>query len=902
MAPTLRQRDRGAEAGRSLPTGTVTFLITDIEGSTRLLIDLGEDYAGALERHNQILRSAIADGHGTTVSTAGDSVFAVFRSATDAVAAAVAAQRNLAGEPWPAGHPVNVRMGLHSGEGMLGGDDYVGLDVHRAARISAAAHGGQVVVSAATAAELGGGPGAGAPGASGRSDVALRDLGEHRLKDLVHPEHLFQLIAPGLRAEFPALRAGRRGRVAVPLPRTSFIPRPEVDAVADMLRDSPLVTLTGPGGTGKTRLAVETALRLTDRFPDGVYFVDLAPVSHPDLVATAVAGTLEVDVGSSPPLQRVTAELRDKSVVLLVLDNFEHVLDAAPDIATLLAASAQLRILATSRAPLHLSAERAFPVPPLPVPAADADLAALADNPAVALLVQRATRARPSFRLNADNARAIATIAARLDGLPLALELAAARMRLLTPAAIAQRLAAAGSADLVARDRDTPARQRTLHAVIAWSHDLLDPAAQRAFRRFSVFRGGAGIEHAQEVLCDGDDDIVALLESLADQSLVREAEVDAQIRVRMLATIREFAAQQLDASGEDGDIRQRHADTYLALAEEARPNLTGWSQKQWSDTLERDHDNLHAALDWCLSVGDTERSQRFTYALWRYWQLRGRLDEGLRYTAAARQLGGTDPALRARALEAAGGIAWWRGEVAQSAQAYREALDLLEPLGDTAATANARYNYGVSLGFSGEAAVGREMLQRARGEAAAAGAAETEAWAIWGQCDVDINTGDLAAGQRHAEEALRLFRALDNPFGIGWSLFMSAICHSRDPAGDHGLARRRLQEGVRIFSGFRDLTAVMLLCWALAHVDARDGQPQRALRLVGAGRALRRATGAGLLELNEDLERTVGGSTVDLAGQGLTPQDVAALVAAGEAYSPDEAVAYLLDQLPESAG
>jgi predicted ATPase/class 3 adenylate cyclase len=871
---------------RRLPTGTVTFLLTDIEGSTRLLLDLGEHYSAVLERHNEIVRAAVAAQGGTTVSTAGDSVFAAFPTARGAVEAAVVAQRELDAEPWPAGRSVRVRMGVHTGEGTLGGDDYIGLDVHRAARISAAAHGGQVVLSAATAGLL-------------TADTALRDLGQHRLKDLVTPEHLFQVVAPGLASEFPALRSGGGTLTILPVPRTSFVARGEVEAVTSLVAADQLVTLTGPGGTGKTRLAVEAARRLTDTFADGVVFVDLSPVLHPDLVATAVIGTLGLEATGTPAPDRLREYLVGRSM-LLVLDNFEQVMDAAPLVADLVVSCRSLHVLVTSRSPLRVSAEQQFPVPTLELPAGT-DLEELLGSPAVQLFIDRARRVLPSFQLTSANAADVGAITRRLDGLPLAIELAAARVRLLPPSAIAARLASRGTADLSARDRDVPDRQRTLDAVIEWSYDLLPPGAQRAFRRMSVFVGGARLEEVDRVVAAGDDaDVLDVLSALHEQSLLRQSEVDGDVRFRMLVTIAEYAGTRLAASGEEGETRERHADAYLALAEQAAPSLTGWDQSRWLDRLERDHDNLRVAFDRCVAAGDSDRALRYAAALWRFWQIRGHLDEGAQRVDAALRLGTGNAEQRARALEAAGGIAWWRGQMGYARAVYREALDLTEGLGDLAAIANARYNLALATGFEGAVGQARSQMVRAREEAHRADDRRLEAWAVWGLANLAVRQADWADTARHGDDALTMFRALDDPFGIGWALFTSAAGLSRLTDGDRELARRRFHEGTRLFAGFRDLTAITLHAWSLAQLEVLTGRPDRALRLVGASRALKKRTGAGLLDVNEEMVAVFdGSSTANLASVGLSQPEAERLVAEGLRLSPDEVVAYILDELPD---
>jgi predicted ATPase/class 3 adenylate cyclase len=874
----------------TLPTGTVTFLITDIEGSTALLLDAGERYAEILQRHDQLVRCAVADHGGTTVSTAGDSVFAVFAGAAAAVAAAVAAQSALASEPWPDGHRVAVRMGLHTGEGTLGGADYIGLDVHRTARISAAAHGGQVVVSAATAALLPAG------------EAPLIDLGVHRLKDLTHPEHLYQVVVPGGAERFPPLRSLGGVRVILPVPRTSFVPRPEVAAVAELLRSSPVVTLTGPGGTGKTRLALEVARRGKEEFPDGVLFVDLSPLRDPDLVAVTVLRTMGLEPGGVPARQRLVQALQG-STALLILDNCEQVVAGTDVVVDLLAGAPGLRVLATSRSPLHLAGEQEFPVPPLALPEPGADPSELPDNPAVRLFVDRARRVDPGFAVSSGNADALVAIAEQLDGLPLALELAAARVRLLPPTAIAERLAITGAAELAAPDRDVPERQRTMDAAVSWSYELLSPDAKTAFRRWAAFVGGARLAEIRAVLGLVEADLLDVLTTLVEQSLLRRDDAAGAPRFGMLRTIGDFAEARLAEDADRAPVLQRHTDAYLGLAEQAAPHLTGWDQREWLDLLERDHDNMRAAFDRSLAAADAESSLRLVVALWRFWQIRGHLDEAATRIDRALALPCPDPVLRASALEAAGGIAWWRGEIPRAREAYAEALAIVEPVGDLRTIANARYNLALVLGFDDRDDRSRREMERARSEAREAGDRRVEAWAVWGLSDIGVSQGDWMAAAASGEQALAMFRELDDPFGIGWSLFMTATSDARLPQGDKALARERFREAIRLFAGFGDVSALAMHARSLARLEAASGRFDRALRLVGASQALRQRAGVGLLDVNEALLDAFDPVTTEaLAAADRSREDIERLIGEGAALSPHEAVSYVLEELAEPAG
>ncbi|MGH2385720.1 MAG: adenylate/guanylate cyclase domain-containing protein, partial [Candidatus Limnocylindria bacterium] len=501
-----------------LPTGTVTFLFTDIEGSTRLGNELADRFDAILAAHNQLIRDILARHAGIEVSTEGDAFFAVFPGAPPAVAAAVEAQRSLASFPWPDGAQIRVRMGLHTGDGRFGGDNYVGTDVNRAARIAAAGHGGQVLLSDATRALV---------AQRLPASVTIRDLGSHRLKDLPEPERIWQLEIDGLANEFPEIRSLDARPNNLPLPAASLIGRTaELAAIVDFVRERRLVTLTGPGGTGKTRLALAAAHHLLADFADGAYFVALEDARDRPAVAATTAMALAVREKYDRDLEQGVKEFVEHRKLLLVLDNFEQVVEAgAPLVTELLAVSPELHIVVTSRAVLRVAGEQEFSVPPLDVPDPRElpPLRVLGQVEAIALFVQRARAVAPGFAVTDDNARAVTEISRRLDGLPLGIELAAARVKLLSPAAILDRLERRLPV-LTTTARDIPARQRTLHATIDWSYELLEPAERRLLARLSVFAGGWTLDAAEEVCNPGRElgiDMLDGLSSLVDKSLVR---------------------------------------------------------------------------------------------------------------------------------------------------------------------------------------------------------------------------------------------------------------------------------------------------------------------------------------------------------------------------------------------
>jgi predicted ATPase/class 3 adenylate cyclase len=714
---------------RDLPSGTVTFLFTDVEGSTKLLHELGAaDYAKALADHRGIVRGAFGAYGGVEVDTQGDAFFVAFPTAPGALAAASEALEGFAPGP------IQVRMGIHTGTPHVSEEGYVGADVHRAARIAACGHGGQVLISASTASLLG--------------TDGLRDLGEHRLKDLSAPERIYQLGDD----DFPPLATLHQTNL--PVPSTPFLGREkELAEVLGLLsrEDVRLLTLTGAGGSGKTRLALQAAGELADGYRHGVWWVPLAALRDPELVLAAGEQALGAKNG-------LAEHIADRSLLLL-FDNFEHIVEAAPDLAALLASCPNLDLLVTSREPLHITGEQEYPVPPL------------VHEEGVDLFLARARAVKPDFEADAT----VSEICRRLDELPLALELAAARVKALSSGQILERLQQRLPL-LTGGARDLPARQRTLRATIAWSYELLTPEEQHLFARLAVFRGACTLEAAEEVT-EADLDT---LESLVDKSLVRHTHE----RFWMLETIREYAAERLEDSGQADELRRRHAEHFLALAEEAQPHVrVEWLQggREWRDRLEREHDNLRAALDLFEAAAETELALRLAGALSEFWQSRGHVAEGRRRLESALHADERPTAARATALSGAANTVILSDPTAGRLWA-EEALTLHRTLGDAWGTAESLQTIGYALAEEGDPVSARPLLEgsirmfRELGdEHYALWTARTLGWTYY-------EVGDLERARALHEDTLRRAHALGNTpleAALRGSLAMIAVDQGR---------------------------------------------------------------------------------------------------------------------------
>ena len=886
----------------------MTFLFTDIEGSTKLAQDLrGERWTAILARHRELIRSAIRSVGGHEEKTEGDAFIAVFRRPSDAVKAAVDAQRGLATEPWPDDVTLRVRMGLHSGDGALDADgEYVGADVHRAARVAAAGHGGQVLLSETTSAliadEL-------------PEGVGIRGLGEHRLKDL-RPERICQLVIDGLQADFPPIRSLDRQPNNLPTQLTSFIGREaELGEATRLLATTRLLTLTGPGGTGKTRLSLQLAADVAHEFEDGVWFVLLEPVRDPSLVASRIASALGlVETGGRSALDILTQRLSGRHA-LLVLDNFEQVIEAAPVVADLLRSSDRLSLIVTSRAALRVSGEQEYPVPGLPVPrdilalsdlqklnlpSGERDLApgAISQYEAVRLFIARAVAVRPSFTVTNENAPAVAGICSRLHGMPLAIELAAARIKVLSPEAILERLEHQLGV-LAAGSRDVPERQQTLRGAIAWSYDLLDEGERRLLWRLAVFVGGCDLETAEDICGPAAEigcEVVDGLMSLTDQSLVRTEEMDGVTRFRLLDTIREFAAEQLAASGEREEIERRHTAAFLALAQTAAAELSGRDQRRWLGRLELDHDNIRGVIDRATAAEDPAVAIGIGFSMWRYWQKRGHLAEARRRldAIASQPWSRENPVLRARLMEALGGVGWWTADPDTMVPSYDEALELWRAIGDKREIANALYNSSFKYVLSNDPeesdpdGTGFQAMKEALRLFREAGDELGAANALWGIGNYRYFKNAPDQGIDYVREALEIFRREGEQSMEAWSLHMIGTGLIRQ--GKFEEASGGLRDALRLFHGAGDVAGITLALDDLASEAVGLGDLPRAAQLWGAARALSAASGVGLADLVDTKYETRRPN----ARASMSPADLEHYAQLGRSMTLDESVAYAL--------
>lgn len=814
-----------------LPIGpAVTFLFTDIEGSTRLERAVGsEAWARLVARHDELLRLAIEGTGGSVVKTEGDAFFAAFDDAGAAIRASVAAQRAIAAEPWPDAARPRVRMGLHTGEGRLRAgragepEDYVGIDVNYAARIAAAGNGGQIVVSQAVIDALGS-QGAPQPG----EGAALADAGLRAVKDFEEPRRLHRLVVEGA-ADDPRPLRTLDPPTNLPGEVTALLGREEqIETLRDLLESTRILTLTGPGGSGKTRLALGVAQAARERFPHGTWFVDLAAVRDATLLESAMAAA--VGIAESPERTISTAlhqHIRDREALFL-LDNLEQLLPAGAEVvATLARGAPAVRLLVTSRELLRVSGERGHVVPPL-----DTDAG-------VSLFMARATALRPDLDLDDDSRAVIRQICDRLSGLPLAIELAAARVRLLSPPLILERLAS--SLDLAGGSRDVPERQRTLRGAIDWSHQLLTEPERRLFRRLGVFAGGWTAELALPVV-DPDGtlglDLLNGLESLADKSLVRIEPADvargtaSEPRFDLHPLLREYALERLDEAGERRDVEARHAEAVTALAVSEGALILSGGGLDAIARLDLEQHNIRAALDWSIHTGQLVVGLRIMGAIWRWFQQRGRLREA-RAALAQLMVGDTgDLATRIAARAAEGSLAYWADDFETARRAYEQRLALAEQSGDPLLQADAHYDLGFMFMVAGDADGLREHEERALELYTAAG---RESGILLARQALVLGVflgGDSRRALMLEAENLAAFRATGSEYQIADSMtFHAGVYYT---AGEYATAWGFIREGLAWFAENDNQAGIARALGMAAIVLLTRGPSELGARAAGA--------------------------------------------------------------------
>ena len=818
---------------RELPSGTVTFLFTDIEGSTKLLHELGAAaYAHALAGHRRVLREAFGAKGGVEVDTQGDAFFFAFPTAPGALQAAAEALEGLASAP------IRVRMGIHTGTPHLAEEGYVGVDVHRAARIAACGHGGQVLVSAATAALV--------------DTHGLSDLGEHRLKDLSAPERIYQLGS----GDFPPLKS--LYQTNLPVPATPFLGRDEELAiVTTAIAESRLVTLTGPGGTGKTRLAIQAAAEVADAFPDGVWWVSLTPIRDATRVRAAIAQALQAK-------GELEGQIGDKRL-LLILDNFEQVIDAATDLAALQGACPNLRLVVTTREVLQVAGEHAYAVPPLK------------PDDATQLFNTRALSARTDFQPGP----AVDELCARLEHLPLAVELAAARVRVLSPELLLDRLGQ--RLDLLQGGRDADPRQQTLRATVQWSYDLLSPTEQKLFARLSVFAGGYTLEAAEEV-CEADLDTLA---SLVEKSLLRQS----ASRFWMLETIREFAAERLEASGEEPEIRLRHAAFFTTFAVESDPKLRTQEQIQWMTRFQQERNNIRAALEFLAARPErAEEEARLAGACSYFWNLSADPREGrMRLEAALTRAVDIPPDLKAGLRSGLAQLAFLAGDSESAVRHAEEGLRIRRELGDDGGLLRSLLDRAIAADLAGNVPTCNNLLQECADLARRVG----DRWFL-GLClnnlgCIAFDAGDFTHSRLVFAEALEQLEEVGDPQSLANGA--TNLASAELELGEHERAAARFRSVIETTRDGHFPEPVIWCLDGLAATEIQAGDAERAARLLGASEGIAERIGYAV----KGMERKRHADTLEQLREQIDDGRVAEARAAGAALELAQAIELALE-------
>jgi len=764
----------------SYPSGTVTFLFTDIEGSTKLAQNHPDAWENLRRRHHTILQSAMEVHKGYVFQIIGDGFCVAFYTASDGLRAAVDVQLKLKHEEWGEA-PIKVRMGLHTGSAEHTGSDYRGyLTMAKVQRVMSVAYGGQVLLSNTSAEllhnELPGG-------------ISLRDMKEHRLKGLQEPERLWQIIGPGLQKDFPPLQSLTEIPSNLPLQLTSFIGREkEVEQIKKRLKTNRLVTLTGSGGVGKTRLSIQVVSELLDEYPHGVWLVELAPITDPALVTQAVCAVLDITPQGNVPALNVLTEYLKSKKILLVLDNCEHLIDACAQLCnSLVHACPDLRMIASSRQALGIDGENTYRVPSLSLPHLEGDMHAIEESEAVKLFIERATATLSSFELTQSNARIIAQICQRLNGIPLAIELAASRVKILKLKQIASRLDDAFRL-LTGGSRTVLPRHQTLRGAIDWSYNLLGEEERIVFRRLSVFAGGWNLDAAEAIY--ESPDVLDLLANLVDKSLVTvDHEHRTEARYYLLETIRQYAGEKLAESGEGEHVHARHLDYFLKLAQRAEPELYRPDQIEWLQKLDDENANLHAALDWSLP-GDVIAGQQLAGALWWFWDISGQLSEGYKWLRIMLEVSSGDKtSIRGKLLAGAGWLAGLLGYPEQKRELAEKSVALYQELGD---------KVGIAVPFITLGSIATEE-------------------------------SDYDQAIQLLNESMSLFKQAGNHWGVGFVL--SQLGTTTEIQGNLELAQKFYQESLQIFKEIGDQEGSAWTLYLMGGLAEQQGSYKRAIEL-----------------------------------------------------------------------
>jgi predicted ATPase/class 3 adenylate cyclase len=862
----------------ALPGGTLTFMFGDLAGSTTLLEQLGDQYADVLAGYHQVVADATLSHDGTVVDLEGERLFSVFQDAFQAVSATVEIQKALDERHWPQSVAVHARLGLHTGTARIGSGGYVGLDVHRASRVASSAHGGQIVVSAPVR-EL-------VEGQIESMGWEIKELGSFALKGLSRAEKLFQVLAPGLRAEFPPPRARSITRVRLPTPQNILVGRDKELAELTQMMGRPyvrLATIVGPGGIGKTRLALSVAENCSPDFPDGVFFVNLAAITDPSQVLLTIGDAAGIPI-EGDAIDALSSEFQDQQV-LLVIDNFEHVAAGGSSVADLLGRSPGLKVLATSRVPLRIMSEYEYTLEPLGLPPTGSDRPdSISTSDAVRLFIDRAIAVIPGFSISEENASPVASIVRKVDGLPLAIELAAARLRMLSPGALSERLTKSLDA-LGSGAADVPSRQRTLDAAIDWSYQLLNREEQALFCRLCVFQGGFTVESAQEVAVE-EGDAVDQLMVLVENSLVLPAQ-GGEGRLRMLAPIREFGLRHLHESGEYEWMKDRHADYYVRVADGALEDLRGTKQASVVERFAADWNNIDVAAEWLIKKADDASLVKMSFGMWVYLWIGNHLKEGARYLAAVGSPDDLDDVLSGRYWWLRGGIQYEMGLYEESKASIDLAMTIVEANGDIDCHNWTDFLSALLLPVHGdEPGEVRERLELSLARFRGFGDRWGEGYALIALGILAGSNGDVEAAERYQLETRNLGFELGNGALIG--LAEAQIGFTYISSGRLTEARDALS---RSFDVFRGMNYREGLCYALeaaASLSFAEGQTELGMIALGAAEEVRERIGLHpwpLIKWLFDALSSMADSLDDpvlraarLNGRQLNPFDAAALV------------------------